>query len=70
LPTLDATTTAVFASIGINPSTVYSVFTALVSTTVSFLLWLVQVTWPFLLGILLILALWRIIHYYRGTARQ
>jgi len=69
MPTLDATTTAVFASIGLNASTIYAVFTGLVGTAVSFGLWLVQVSWPFLLGIAFIYLMWRIAHKFTGFGR-
>lgn len=49
MPTLDASTTAVFASVGISATTIYDVITGLIGTSVSFGLWLIQVAWPFLL---------------------
>lgn len=49
MPTLSATTTAVFASVGITASSTYPIFTGLIGTGVGFILWLIQVVWPFLL---------------------
>jgi len=68
MPTLDATTTAVFNSVGLSAASIYAVFQALVGTTVSFMLWLIQVSWPFLLVLAFIFLLWRIINHYRHTA--
>jgi len=69
MPTLDATTTAVFSSVGINASTIYDVFTGLIGTAVSFSLWLIQVSWPFLLAIGLIYLLWGLAHKYHFFGR-
>lgn len=49
MPTLGATTTAVFASVGLSASDIYTIFTGLIGTGVGFMLWLIQVVWPFLL---------------------
>jgi len=69
MPTLDATTTSVFSSIGLNPTTIYDVFVSLVGSAVSFGLWLVQVSWPFLLGIAFIYLMWRLAHKFTGFGR-
>lgn len=69
MPTLNATTTAVFSSIGLTASDIYNVFVSLVGTAVSFGLWLIQVSWPFLLGIAFIYLMWRIAHKYMGIGR-
>jgi len=69
MPTLDATTTAVFSSVGIDASSIYSVFTGLIGTAVSFGLWLVQVSWPFLLGVSFIYLMWRVAHKFMGIGR-
>jgi len=58
MPTLTATSSAVFSSIGLNATTIYNIFVGLVGTAVDFGLWLIQVSWPFLLGIALIYLLW------------
>lgn len=69
MPTLDATSTAVFNSVGLSASTIYSTFTGLVGTAVSFGLWLVQVSWPYLLVIGFIYLMWRIAHKFTGFGR-
>lgn len=69
MPTLDATSTAVFSSVGLNATTIYSVFVSLVGTAVSFGLWLVQVSWPFLLAIGFIYLMWRLAHKFTGFGR-
>jgi len=51
MPSLNATTTAVFSAIGLDASSIYATFVALIGTAVSFGLWLIQVSWPFMLGI-------------------
>lgn len=70
MPTLTATSTAVFTSIGISASTIYGIFTGLVGTAVDFGLWLVQVTWPYLLGLAFIFLMWRIAHKFLGIGRS
>jgi len=69
MPTLDATTTAIFASTGLVPSTIYSTFVGLVGSGVAFGLWLVQVGWPFLLTIAFIYFMWRIARSYTHIGR-
>jgi len=69
MPTLDATTTTVFSSVGISASTIYDVFVGLVGTAVSFGLWLVQVSWPFLLAIGFIYLMWKLAHKFTGFGR-
>lgn len=69
MPTLNATTTAVFESVGIEASDIYSTFTSLIGTAVSFGLWLVQVSWPFLLGLAFIYLMWRLAHKFLGFGR-
>lgn len=69
MPTLDATSTVVFESIGLNASSIYGVFTGLVGTAVSFGLWMIQVAWPFLLGIAFIYLMWRLAHKFLGFGR-
>jgi len=69
MPSLDATTTAVFSSIGINASAIYSIFVTLVGQAVSFGLFLVQVSWPFMLGIAFIYLMWRMAHKFTGFGR-
>ena len=69
MPTLSATTSAVFNSVGISASDIYAVFVALIGTAVSFGLWLVQVSWPFLLAIGFIYLMWRLAHKFTGLGR-
>lgn len=69
MPTLGATTTAVFDSVGLSASDIYSVFTGLVGTAVEFGLWLIQVSWPFLLVVGFIMLMWRLAHRYLGLGR-
>jgi len=69
MPELGASTTAVFQSIGLNATDIYGVFTGLVGTAVSFGLWMIQVAWPFLLGIGFIYLMWRLAHKFLGMGR-
>ena len=69
MPTLNATTTAVFSSIGLSASDIYGVFTGLVGTAVSFMLWMIQVSWPFLLGIAFIYLMYKLAHKFTGFGR-
>jgi len=69
MPTLNATTTAVFDSVGLSASDIYSVFTTLIGTAVSFMLWLIQVSWPFLLAIGFIYLMYRLAHKFTGFGR-
>jgi len=69
MPTLNATTTAVFNSIGLDASDIYDTFVGLVGTAVRFGLWLIQVAWPFLLGIAFIYLMWRLAHKFMGFGR-
>jgi len=69
MPTLSATSSAVFTSIGLSASSIYSTFVALIGTAVDFGLFLVQVSWPFLLGIGFIYLMWRLAHKFTGLGR-
>jgi len=69
MPTLDATTTAVFSSVGLSASTIYSTFTGLIGTAVSFMLWMIQVAWPFMLVIAFIYLMYRMAHKFTGFGR-
>jgi len=68
MPTLDATTTAVFTAVGISASSIYAVFLNLVGIGISFILWLMQVAWPFLLVLAFIGMLFGIALAYRRRA--
>jgi len=69
MPDLGATTTEVFADVGIDASTIYTTFTGLIGTAVSFGLWMVQVSWPFLLAVGFIYLMWRVAHKFTGLGR-
>lgn len=69
MPTLTATTSAVFTSIGLDASVIYGIFTGLIGTAVSFGLWLIQVSWPFILGIAFIYLMWKLAHKFLGLGR-
>lgn len=49
MPTIDATTTAVLASVGVTGTTLYSFLQNIFSQGLSVGIWLVQAIWPFLL---------------------
>jgi len=69
MPSLNATTTAVFASVGLDPSSIYALFVSLVNVAVSFGLWLIQVSWPFLLAIGFIYLMWRLARHYMSVGK-
>lgn len=70
MPSMDATTTAVFTSVGLNASSIYTIFTNLIGTAVSFSLWMIQVAWPFWLAIGLILMLLGLARRYHFFGRS
>jgi len=70
MPTLSASSSAVFTAVGLNASDIYAVFIALIGTAVSFGLWLVQVSWPFMLAIGFIYLMWRIAHKFMSVGRN
>jgi len=69
MPTLTASSSAVFQAVGLDASSIYATFVGLVGTAVSFGLWLVQVSWPFLLAIAFIYLMWRLAHKFTGFGR-
>lgn len=69
MPALDASSTAVFTATGLNATTIYSVFVSLIGTAVSFGLWLIQVSWPYLLVIGFIGLMWKLAHKFTGFGR-
>ena len=69
MPSLSASTTAVFDAVGIDAATIYGVFTSLIGTAVSFGLWLIQVSWPFLLGLSFIYLMWRLARRFLSLGR-
>lgn len=69
MPSMTASTTAVWTAIGLSASDIYAVFTGLVGTAVSFMLWMIQVSWPFLLGIAFIYLMYKLAHKFTGFGR-
>jgi len=69
MPTLSASTTAVFTSIGLTASDIYDTFVSLVGTAVDFMLWMIQVSWPFLLGIAFIYLMYKLAYKFMGFGR-
>ena len=69
MPTLSATTSEVFTSLGLSASTIYNTFVALIGTAVDFMLWLIQVAWPFWLGLAFIYLMYRLAHKFMGFGR-
>jgi len=69
MPTLSGTTSAVFASVGLDAEDIYDTLVALISTSLDFGLWLIQVGWPFLLVVGFVYAMYRIAHTFLGLGR-
>jgi len=69
MPTMDATTTAQFTAVGLNATSIYNVFNGLVNSAVAFGLWLIQVSWPYLLVIAFIYLMWRLARKFTGFGR-
>jgi len=69
MPTLTASTTAVFTSVGLTASTIYDTFTGLVGTAVGFMLWMIEVSWPFLLAIAFIYLMYKLAYKFMGFGR-
>jgi len=70
MPTPGATTTAMFASVGITPSEIYTTFTNLIGSAVSFGLWMIQVSWPFLLVIAFLYLMWSLASHFLHFGRS
>jgi uncharacterized membrane protein len=51
MPTLDATTSAVLSTVGISGTTIYTFFYGIFGQAIFVGLWLIQLIWPFLLVI-------------------
>jgi len=49
MPAQNASTSEVFASLGLDPTAIYNTILSLVGTSVNFALWTIQVYWPFYL---------------------
>jgi len=69
MPTLNASSTAVMNSVGLNAQSIYDTFVSLIGTAVSFGLWLIQVSWPFLLALGFIYLMYRLAHKFMGFGR-
>lgn len=69
MPSLATGTEAVFTSLGVEASVIYGVFTSLIATAISFGLWLIQVSWPFLLGLSFIYLMWKLARKFLGLGR-
>lgn len=69
MPTMSASTTAVFSSVGLTASTIYGVMTSLIGTAVDFGLWLIQLSLPFLLVLGFIYLIVRIMYKFTGLGR-
>jgi len=69
VPTLNASSTAVFTSVGLTAQTIYDIFIGLIGTAVSFMLWMIQVSWPFLLAIAFIYLLKKLAFKFMGFGR-
>lgn len=67
MPTLNATTTQVFTSVGLSASEIYQLFLGLISVAVSFGLWMIQVAWPFMLAIGFIYLMYRLARRYMSV---
>lgn len=60
MPALASSSEAVFTSVGLTASDIYAIFIGLIGTGVDFSLWLIQVSWPFLLAAAFIYLMWRL----------
>jgi len=69
MPTLNGSTTAVFDSVGLDAQVIYDTLVALIGVSVNFGLWLVQVSWPFLLISGFVYLMYRLAHKFTGLGR-
>jgi len=69
MPALNGSTTAVFASTGLDAQAIYDVIVGLIGTAVAFGLFLVQSYWPFMLVLGFIGLLVGIAKKYMGATR-
>lgn len=69
MPELPASTTIVFNAIGLDAASIYDTFVALIGTAVSTMLWFIQVSWPFLLGIAFIYLMYKLAYKFMGFGR-
>jgi len=61
-----ATTSAMFSAIGLVPADLWGVITSLISSTISIGLWLVQSTWYWVIGAVVIYGVLRMVYKYLG----
>lgn len=61
-----ATTSAMFAAIGLAPADLWGVVTSLISSTISIGLWLVQSTWYWVIGAAVLYGVLRMVYKYLG----
>lgn len=65
-PTMNATTTAVFEALGVEPQTFLDTIMRVVNISVNFLLWQLEAFWPLYLILFFVLA---IVGYAKGWLR-
>lgn len=69
MPSMGATTTAVFTAIGLDASAIYDTMVGLIGTGIDFGLWLVQVSFPFFLGLGFIYLMYKLVWKFTGLGR-
>jgi len=69
MPTLNASTSAVFTSTGLDATVIYNTLVSLIGVSVNFGLWLIQVGWPFILISGFVYLMYRLAHKFTGLGR-
>jgi len=69
MPTMTATTSAIFNTVGLDADTIYDTLVALIGTSVDFGIWLIQLSWPFLLIAGFVYLMVRVAHKFTGLGR-
>lgn len=69
MPTLSATSSAVFSSVGLDANVIYTTMTGLIGTAIDFGLWLVELSLPFLLVLGFIYLIVRLMYKFTGLGR-
>lgn len=69
MPTLSATSTALFTSLGLTASSIYNTFISMIGTAVDFGMWSIQVALAPLLIIGFLYFMWRMIRRFMGFGR-
>lgn len=69
MPSLATSTQAVFTSIGLDAQSIYDTFVALIGTALDMGLWLVQVSFPFILGLGFIYLMYRLVGKFMHLGR-